>query len=150
MFGVRKPQSPGGSASAISEEKIDNSSSLSVEELTRVKFFLSKLVDIGLLVKSIDVNSSDKVQLKNLYKNLLQLANIVVNKNVKGVKLNKKIDSAFQGKDILGDLPVNQKSSSVKKGPGDMFKNTKKPDEKLKTLTPTIQKPYDYEPGELE
>jgi hypothetical protein len=31
-----------------------------------------------------------------------------------------------------------------------MFKNTKKPDEKLKTLTPTIQKPYDYEPGELE
>jgi hypothetical protein len=155
MFGVRKPQSPGGSAAGavspqISEEKIDNSSSLSVEELTRVKFFLSKLVDIGLLVKSIDVNSGDKVQLKNLYKNLLQLANIIVNKNVKGVKLNKKIDSAFQGKDILGDLPVNQKSSSVKKGPGDMFKNTKNPDEKLKTLTPTIQKPYDYEPGELE
>ena len=153
MFGVRKPQkSPAGAVPPVIKEQDikDNISNLSTEELTRVKFFLSKLVDIGLLVKSIDVNSGNEVQLKNLYKNLLQMANIVVNKNVKGIKLNKKIDSAFQGKDILGDLPVDKKLSPVKKGPGDMFKDDKKPEEKLKTLTPTIQKPYEYEPGELE
>lgn len=150
MFGVRKPQkAPAGAVQPVITEQ-DNISNLSTEELTRVKFFLSKLVDIGLLVKSIDVNSGNEVQLKNLYKNLLQMANIVVNKNVKGIKLNKKIDSAFQGKDILGDLPVDKKLSPVKKGPGDMFKDDKKPEEKLKTPTPTIQKPYEYEPGELE
>jgi len=153
MFGVRKPQkSPADAVSTVIKEQDvkDNNSSLSTEELTRVKFFLSKLVDIGLLVKSIDVNSGNEVQLKNLYKNLLQMANIVVNKNVKGIKLNKKIDFASQGKDILGDLPVDKKLSPVKKGPGDMFKDDKKPEEKLKTPTPTIQKPYEYEPGELE
>mgnify|MGYP005621652601 FL=1 len=139
MFGVRKPQAPGGGAPkgsvppVISEEDIKNGaqlgqakSNLSVEELTRSKFFLSKLVDIGLLVKSIDANQGDKVQLKNLYVNLLQLANIVVNKNVKGIKLNKKIDSVFQGKDILGPNAVDKKENPVKKGPGDIFKEGKK------------------------
>ena len=123
----------------ISEEDIKTGaqlgqakSNLSVEELTRAKFFLSKLVDIGLLVKSIDVNQGDKVQLKNLYKNLLQLANIVVNKNVKGIKLNKKIDSAFQGKDILGPNAVDKKENPVKKGPGDIFKEGKKNNFKLR------------------
>ena len=32
----------------------------------------------------------------------------------------------FQGKDILGDLPVDKKLSPVKKGPGDIFKEGKK------------------------
>jgi hypothetical protein len=145
MFGARKPQAPGGVAPkgsvppVISEEDIKTGaqlgqakSNLSVEELTRAKFFLSKLVDIGLLVKSIDANQGDKVQLKNLYKNLLQLANIVVNKNVKGIKLNKKIDSAFQGKDILGPNAVDKKENPVKKGPGDIFKEGKKNNFKLR------------------
>ncbi len=145
MFGVRKPQAPGGGAPkgsvppVISEEDIKTGaqlgqakSNLSVEELTRAKFFLSKLVDIGLLVKSIDVNQGDKVQLKNLYVNLLQLANIVVNKNIKGIKLNKKIDSAFQGKDILGPNAVDKKENPVKKGPGDIFKEGKKNNFKLR------------------
>lgn len=145
MFGARKPQAPGGVAPkgsvppVISEEDIKTGaqlgqakSNLSVEELTRAKFFLSKLVDIGLLIKSIDVNQGDKVQLKNLYKNLLQLANIVVNKNVKGIKLNKKIDSAFQGKDILGPNAVDKKENPVKKGPGDIFKEGKKNNFKLR------------------
>ena len=137
MFGVRKPQAPGGGAPkgsvppVISEED-QAKSNLSVEELTRSKFFLSKLVDIGLLVKSIDANQGDKVQLKNLYMNLLQLANIVVNKNVKGIKLNKKIDSVFQGKDILGPNAVNKKENPVKKGPGDIFKEGKKNNFKLR------------------
>lgn len=139
MFGTRKTQASGGAAPkgavppVISEEDIKTGaqlgqakSNLSVEELTRAKFFLSKLVDIGLLIKSIDTNQADNVQMKNLYKNLLQLANIVVNKNVKGVKLNKKIDSAFQGKDILGPNAVDKKSSPVKQGPGDIFKEGKK------------------------
>ena len=137
MFGVRKPQAPGGGAPkgsvhpVISEED-QAKSNLSVEELTRSKFFLSKLIDIGLLVKSIDANQGDKVQLKNLYMNLLQLANIVVNKNVKGIKLNKKIDSVFQGKDILGPNAVNKKENPVKKGPGDIFKEGKKNNFKLR------------------
>lgn len=139
MFGTRKTQAPGGAAPkgavppVISEEDIKTGaqlgqakSNLSVEELTRAKFFLSKLVDIGLLIKSIDTNQANDVQMKNLYKNLLQLANIIVNKNVKGVKLNKKIDSAFQGKDILGPDAVDKKSSPVKQGPGDIFKEGKK------------------------
>jgi hypothetical protein len=70
--------------------------------------------------------------MKNLYKNLLELANLVVNKNVKGIKLNKKIDSAFQGKDILGPNAVDKKQSPVKQGPGDIFKEGKKNNFKLR------------------
>ena len=136
MFGVRKPQAPGGAAPAGAVppqiKEVENKSNLSTEELSRAKFFLSKLVDLGTMAKSIDVAKGDTVQLKNLYKELLQLANLIVNKNVKGIKLNKKIDVAFQGKDILGDLPVDKKTSPVKKGPGDMFKEGKKNNFKLR------------------
>ncbi len=145
MFGTRKTQAPGGAAPkgavppVISEEDIKTGaqlgqakSNLSVEELTRAKFFLSKLVDIGVMIKSIDTNQANDVQMKNLYKNLLQLANIIVNKNVKGIKLNKKIDSAFQGKDILGPNAVDKKENPVKKGPGDIFKEGKKNNFKLR------------------
>ena len=99
------------------------------------------------MITSINKTLVEEDELWGFY---VDIENIVVNKNVKGIKLNKKIDFAFQGKDILGDLPVDKKLSPVKKGPGDMFKDDKKPEEKLKTPTPTIQKPYEYEPGELE
>jgi superfamily I DNA and/or RNA helicase len=145
MYGKRQSSAPGGKAPAgavppvIKEEDIklggslgQAKSNLSVEELSRAKFFLSKLVDIGLLVKSINVAQADQVQMKNLYKNLLELANLVVNKNVKGIKLNKKIDSAFQGKDILGPNAVDKKQSPVKQGPGDIFKEGKKNNFKLR------------------
>jgi hypothetical protein len=145
MYGKRQSSAPGGKVLAgavppvIKEEDIklggslgQAKSNLSVEELSRAKFFLSKLVDIGLLVKSINVAQADQVQMKNLYKNLLELANLVVNKNVKGIKLNKKIDSAFQGKDILGPNAVDKKQSPVKQGPGDIFKEGKKNNFKLR------------------
>ena len=54
MFGVRKPQkAPAGAVPPVIKEQDvkDNISNLSTEELTRVKFFLSKLFFCALSTK---------------------------------------------------------------------------------------------------
>ena len=96
---------------------------ISVQELTTIKYFLSQLIQVGNLVKN--TNVQDPAQLKNLFRGILTLANIVSNKNVKGVKLNNKVDVGFQGKDILGAGAADKPEKQVKKGPGDMFKQGK-------------------------
>jgi hypothetical protein len=103
---------------------------ISVQELTTIKYFLSQLIQVGNLVKN--TNVQDPVQLKNLFRGILTLANIVSNKNVKGVKLNNKVDVGFQGKDILGAGAADKPEKQVKKGPGDMFKNKDAGDNKAK------------------
>jgi hypothetical protein len=55
-------------------------------------------------------------------------------------RLIEKDDIVYIGISNKGIKFIKEKSSS----------DTQKPEEKLKTPTPTIQKPYDYEPGELE
>lgn len=103
---------------------------ISVQELTTIKYFLSQLIQVGNLVKN--TNIQDPTQLKNLFRGILTLTDIVANKNVKGVKLNNKVDSGFQGKDILGAGASDKPEKQVKKGPGDIFKNKDAGDNKSK------------------
>lgn len=102
--------------------KVNEQLKISTQELTTIKYFLSQLIQVGNLVKN--TNVQDPTQLKNLFRGILTLVNIVSNKNVKGVKLNNKVDVGFQGKDILGAGAAAQPEKQVKKGPGNVFKES--------------------------
>lgn len=98
---------------------------LTSQQIGVIKAFLSQLVNVGLAVKSTDPAQGDVAKLKNLFRSVLTLANIIVNKNTKGVKIDAKIDKAFQGKDLIGPGGGEAKPSPVKKGPGDIFKENR-------------------------
>jgi len=95
---------------------------LTTQQIGVIKAFLSQLVNVGITVKNTDPAQADAVKLKNLFRTVLTLGNIVVNKNISGVKINPKIDKAFQGKDLVGPDGGDKKPAQVKKGPGDIFK----------------------------
>lgn len=98
---------------------------LTSQQIGVIKAFLSQLVNVGLTVKNTDPAQADAVKLKNLFRTVLTLGNIVVNKNISGVKINPKIDKAFQGKDLVGPDGGDKKPTQVKKGPGDIFKENR-------------------------
>jgi hypothetical protein len=98
---------------------------LTQQQVGVIKAFLSQLVNVGVAVKNINPAQMDDAKLKNLFRTLLILASVITNKNIKGVKVNAKIDKAFQGKDLVGP-GGDKESNKVKKGPGDMFKSDQK------------------------
>ena len=113
---------------------------LTQQQVGVIKAFLSQLVNVGIAVKNINPAQMDDAKLKNLFRTLLILASVITNKNIKGVKVNAKIDKAFQGKDLVGP-GGDKESNKVKKGPGDMFK----PDQKKSDSDD--RSPMDYKGG---
>jgi hypothetical protein len=76
---------------------------ITVQDIKNVKVLLSRLIELSPLVKSINPNKLTKATLNPLVLNLLDIGDAVANDNKKGVgKINKTVDVAFQGIDILG------------------------------------------------
>ena len=67
-----------------------------------VKAFLSKVYDLSLSVKAVDLNAPTKSKMRPVISNILDILDIATGKINPSIKINKKLDSAFQGIDITG------------------------------------------------
>ena len=67
-----------------------------------VKAFLSKVYDLSLSVKSVDLNAPTKSKMRPVISNILDILDIATGQVNPSIKINKKLDSAFQGLDVTG------------------------------------------------
>jgi hypothetical protein len=78
-----------------------------------VKAFLTKVNDLSVTLKSFDPNKATKATIKPVISNILDIFDMVNGKIDPTIKINKNIDSMFQGIDILGG---DQTTSTLKDG----------------------------------
>lgn len=75
---------------------------LTPNDLKMVKAFLTKVSDLSASVKSLDLNAPTKSKMRPVISNILDILDIATGKVNPSVKINKKLDSAFQGIDFTG------------------------------------------------
>ena len=98
----------GGKKNVASESK-----PLTVADIKLVKAFLTKVNDLSVVLKSFDPNKATKATIKPVISNILDIFDMVNGKIDPAIKINKNIDSMFQGIDILGS---DQPASKIKDG----------------------------------
>ena len=86
---------------------------LTVNDIKLVKAFLTKVNDLSVTLKSFDPNKATKATIKPVISNILDIFDMVNGKIDPTIKINKNIDSMFQGIDILGG---DQTTSTLKDG----------------------------------
>ena len=101
------------SATPVAEAAEGDSKSLTLNDLRLVKAFLTKVNDLSVALKSFDPNKATKVTVKPVIGHILDIFDIVNGKIDPTIKINKNIDSMFQGIDILGG---DQTTSKLKDG----------------------------------
>ena len=87
----------------------DQSSQLTVEDIRLVKAFLTKLNDLSVSLKTFDPTKATRSTVKPIIGNILDIFDIVTGKVNPNIKINKTIDSLFQGMDLLGPTTTTQK-----------------------------------------
>ena len=98
----------GGKKNVAAESK-----PLTVADIKLVKAFLTKVNDLSVVLKSFDPNKATKATIKPVISNILDIFDMVNGKIDPTIKINKNIDSMFQGIDILGG---DQTTSKLKDG----------------------------------
>lgn len=87
----------------------DQTSQLTVEDIRLVKAFLTKLNDLSVSLKTFDPTKATRSTVKPIIGNILDIFDIVTGKVNPNIKINKTIDSLFQGMDLLGPTTTTQK-----------------------------------------
>lgn len=80
----------------------DKQSQLTIEDIRLVKAFLTKLNDLSVSLKTFDPSKATKAVVKPIIGNILDIFDIVTGKVNPNIKINKTIDSLFQGMDLIG------------------------------------------------
>jgi hypothetical protein len=93
---------PGGTTPGGTTPVVGSKTSLTPNDLRMVKAFLSKVYDLSLSVKAVDLNAPTKSKMRPVISNILDILDIATGKINPSIKINKKLDSAFQGIDITG------------------------------------------------
>ena len=97
----------------VTEAAEVDSKTLTLNDLRLVKAFLTKVNDLSVSLKSFDPTKATKVTVKPVIGHILDIFDIVNGKIDPTIKINKNIDSMFQGIDILGG---DQTESKLKDG----------------------------------
>jgi hypothetical protein len=98
---------------AIKEADAPQTKELTVNDLKLVKVFLSRLVDLSTALNTFDPNKATRATLKPIISNILDIFDLTNGKLGTG-KVNKNIDAAFQGLDILGPISAPQSAGDNK------------------------------------
>ena len=93
---------PGGTTPGGTTPGVGGKKSLTPNDLRMVKAFLSKVYDLSLSVKSVDLNAPTKSKMRPVISNILDILDIATGQVNPSIKINKKLDSAFQGLDVTG------------------------------------------------
>jgi hypothetical protein len=127
---------------------------IDASDIKQVKLFLSRLIDLSTLLESFDPIKATKASLKPIISVVLDINDMIVGTSgKKGLgKVDKTIDSAFQGIDILGGTDTTTTAGAGKETetPSDSFKPKEKTIIRAKAeekpLTPNSM--YQYYNGE--